>query len=302
MDWLNYHHLRYFWVVAHEGGLRRAAAKLHISPPTISAQIRELEDALGEKLFRRSGRSNVLTESGQIALRYADEIFSLGRELTSALRQRPTTRALRLHVGVADSFPKLVTQQILEPVFRMEQSVHVICREGKVEDLLGQLAAHRLDVVLADEPAPGSLKVRVFNHSLGDCGVTFCAAPRLAPLLRKGFPRSLHGAPALLPAEGTGLRRSLDRWFHDLGIRPQIVAEFEDAALMKVMAADGRGFIPVPSLVAEEAVDRFSLRIVGATEKCRDQFFAITADRRLSHPAVQALIQPHAPRGGGSAP
>ncbi len=300
MDWLNYHHLRYFWAVAREGGLRRAAARLNVSAPSISAQIRELEEALGEKLFRRSGRSNVLTESGQIALRYAEEIFSLGRELTSALKQRPTARALRLHVGVADSFPKLVTQQILEPVFRMEQSVHVICREGKVEDLLGQLAAHRLDVVLADEPAPGSLKVRVFNHSLGDCGVTFCAAPRLAPSLRKGFPRSLHGAPALLPAEGTGLRRSLDRWFHDLGIRPRIVAEFEDAALMKVMASDGRGFIPVPSLVGDEAVDRFSLRLIGATEKCREQFFAITADRRLSHPAVQALIQPHAPRGSSA--
>jgi LysR family transcriptional activator of nhaA len=298
VDWLNYHHLRYFWVVAREGGLRRAAARLNVSPPSISAQIRELEEALGEKLFRRSGRSNVLTEAGQIALRYADEIFSLGRELTSALKQRPTARALRLHVGVADSFPKLVTQQILEPVFRMEQSVHVICREGKVDDLLGQLAAHRLDVVLADEPAPGSLKVRVFNHPLGDCGVTFCAAPRLAPSLRKGFPRSLHGAPALLPAEGTGLRRSLDRWFHSLGVRPRIVAEFEDAALMKVMAADGRGFIPVPSLVAEEAVDRFSLRVIGATEKCRDQFFAITPERRLSHPAVQALTQPHAGRSG----
>jgi len=291
MDWLNYHHLRYFWTVAREGGLRRAAEKLNVSPPSISAQVRELEAALGEKLFRRSGRGNVLTEAGQVALRYADEIFSLGKELTDAIRQQPGAKALRLHVGVADSFPKLVTQQLLEPVFAQPQVVHVICREGKVADLLAQLVAHRLDVVLADEPAPGNLKVRVFNHPMGECGVTFCAAPRLASGLRKGFPRSLHQAPALLPAEGTGLRRSLDRWFQATGIEPRVVAEFEDAALMKVMASDGRGFIPVPSVVAEEAVDRFSLRVIGATEKCRDQFFAITADRRIHHPGVAALTR-----------
>ena len=289
MDWINFHHLRYFWMVAREGGLRQAAEKLHISPPSISAQIRELEESLGEKLFRRSGRANVLTDAGQIALRYADEIFGLGRELAAAIKQQPTAKALRLHVGVADSFPKLMTQQILQPVFAMPQSVHVICREGKVPDLLGQLAAHRLDVVLSDEPATGGLKMRVFNHPLGECGVTFCAGPRLANALRKGFPRSLHQAPALLPADGTGMRRSVEQWFQSLGITPRVLAEYEDAALMKVMASDGRGFIPVPTLVAQEAVDRFSLRIIGATEKCREQFFAITADRRIHHPAVAVI-------------
>jgi len=299
MDWLNYHHLRYFWMVAREGGLRRAAEKLHVSPPSISAQIRELEATLGEKLFRRSGRGNVLTDVGQVALRYADEIFTLGREMSDALKQRPSGKALRLHVGIADSFPKLVTRQVLEPVFALPQVVHVICREGKVEDLLAQLITHRLDVVLADEPAPGSLKVRVFNHPLGECGVTFCATARLARALRKGYPRSLHQAPALLPTEGTGLRRSLDRWFQLLGIAPRIVAECEDAALLKVMASDGRGFIPVPSVVAQEAVDRFSLRIIGATEKCREQFFAITADRRIHHPAVAVLTRQHAAAGAG---
>ncbi|MBL9211380.1 MAG: LysR family transcriptional regulator [Opitutaceae bacterium] len=295
MEWLNYHHLRYFWTVAREGSLRRAAEKLHVSSPSISAQIRELEAALGERLFRRSGRTNVLTDAGQVALRYADEIFNLGRELTGAIKQRPTSKSLRLHVGVADSFPKLVTQQILQPVFELAQPVHVICREGKVEDLLAQLVAHRLDVVLADEPAPGSLKVRVFNHPLGECGVTFCAGPRLATSLRPGFPRSLDRAPALLPADGTGMRRSLDRWFQTLGITPRIIAEFEDAALMKVMASDGRGFIPVPTLVAQEAVGRFSLRIIGATDKCRDQFFAITAERRILHPAVAVLTKQNRP-------
>lgn len=203
MDWLNYHHLRYFWTVARKGGLRRAAEKLRVSPPSISAQIRALEEALGEKLFRRSGRGNVLTDVGQVVLRYADEIFSLGRELGDAVRQRPTTRVLRLHVGVADSFPKLVTQQILRPAFALPQPIHLICREGKVEDLLGQLVAHRLDVVLAG---------------------------------------------------------SLDRWFQGLSIAPRILAEFDDPALMKVMSSDGRAFIPLPSVVAAEAVDRFSLR------------------------------------------
>jgi LysR family transcriptional activator of nhaA len=297
MDWINFHHLRYFWMVAREGGLRPAAEKLHVSPPSISAQIRELEEALGEKLFRRAGRANVLTEAGQIALRYADEIFGLGRELAAAIKQRPTAKALRLHVGVADSFPKLMTQQILQPVFAMPQSVHVICREGKVADLLGQLAAHRLDVVLADEPASGGAKVRVFNHPLGECGVTFCAGPRLAAALKKGFPRSLHQAPALLPADGTGLRRAVEQWFQSLGIVPRVLAEFEDAALMKVVASDGRGFIPVPTLVAAEAIERFSLREIGATEKCREQFFAITADRRIHHPAVAVITG----AGGGNA-
>lgn len=292
MDWLNFHHLRYFWTVAHEGGVRAAAARLHVSAPSISAQVRELEEALGERLFRRSGRRNVLTDAGQVTLRYADEIFGLGSELMNAVKQRPTATALRLHVGVADSFPKLVTQQVLEPVFSLPQPVRLICREGKIEDLLGQLVAHRLDVVLADEPAGGSSNVKVFNHRLAESGVTFCAADRLASGLRKRFPQSLHGAPALLPAEGTGARRALDKWFHNTGITPRVIAEFEDAALMNVMAMDGRGFVPVPTLVDRDAVERFSLKIVGAIDACRQEFFAITAERRLDHPALAALIRP----------
>jgi LysR family transcriptional activator of nhaA len=291
MDWVNFHHLRYFWAVAREGGLRRAAEKLHVSAPSISAQIRELEESLGERLFRRVGRANVLTDAGQVALRYADEIFNLGQELANAVRQRPTAKALRLHVGVADSFPKLITHQILQPVFTMAQPVRVICREGKLDDLLGQLIAHRLDVVLADEAASGAQKVRVYNHRLGECGITFCAAAALAPRLRRGFPRSLHEAPALLPAESTGLRRSLEKWFQTIGVVPRVVAEFEDLSLMKVMASDGKGFIPVPSAVMEDAAERFSLRIIGTTQKCKEEFFAITVERRIHHPAVAHLTQ-----------
>jgi len=290
-DWLNYHHLRYFWTVAREGGLRQAAEKLHVSQPSISAQIRELEDALGEKLFRRQGRANVLTDAGQIALRYADEIFALGRELTNAIAQRPSAQALRLHVGVADSVPKLVTHEILKPVFAMARTVHVICREGKIEDLLAQLAAHRLDIVLVDEPPSSSHGMRVFDHKLGESSITFFATAALATRLKKGFPKSLQDAPALLPAESTSLRRSLEKWFQEIGVRPQVVADFEDAALMKVVAAEGRGFIALPSVVSDEATARYALRPIGKSDRCRVEFHAITAERRITHPAVSMITQ-----------
>ena len=250
-------------MVAKEGGLRAAAEKLNVSQPSISAQIRELEDALGEKLFRREGRGNVLTDAGQIALRYADEIFNLGHELTTALKHSPTTAGMRLHVGVADAVPKLVTNEILKPVFAMTLPIHVVCREGKVEDLLAHLAAHRLDIVLADEPASSAHRGHVFNHLLGDSGATFCAHRTLARQLKRGFPKSLHLAPALLPAQSTSFRRSLEKWFDSLGIRPRVIADFDDAALMKVVAAEGKGFVAVPTVVANEATARYDLQVIG---------------------------------------
>ena len=185
MEFLNYHHLRYFWVVAKEGGLRKAADKLHVSQPTISAQIAALEGVLGEKLFRRGGRSLALTEAGHRVLSYAEEIFSLGQELLDAAKQRPTARPLRVHIGITDSLPKLVSYEIIKPIFKLEQPVQAVCREGKAADLLGQLAAYRLDIVLADEPAPSSLPIKVFNHLLGECGVSFCAEPKLAATLKR---------------------------------------------------------------------------------------------------------------------
>lgn len=291
MDWLNYHHLRYFWTVAKEGGLRPAAERLHVSQPSISAQIRELEEALGEKLFRRKGRTNVLTDAGHIALRYADEIFSLGRELANAVKQHPSAQAIRLHVGIADAVPKLVTNEILKPVFQMERQVHVICREGKAAELLAQLEAHRLDIVLADEPASSSHQGRVFNHLLGESGMTFCAEKKLAAQLKRGFPKSLDRAPALLPAETTALRRSLEKWFQSISVHPRVVADFDDAALMKVVAADGKGFVAVPTVVAEEATARYGLHVIGATDRCRDRVYAITAERRISHPAVTVITE-----------
>lgn len=298
MDWLNYHHLRYFWTVAKAGGLKPAAEQLHVSQPSISAQISELEEALGEKLFRRAGRKNELTEVGRLVLGYADEIFALGQEMLSAVRQRPGKRALRLYVGVADSFPKLVTNEILKPVFQMSQPVHVICREGKQEDLLAQLAAHRLDVVLADSPAATGQPGRTFNHRLHETGITFCAVPRLAAKLAEGFPQSLDGAPALLPTENTALRRALEPWFREAGITPQVVAEFEDLALMKVMALEGRGFLVVPTLVADEAVERYKFRVFGEATGCKLALYAITGERRILHPGVSLITQAAATAGG----
>ncbi|MCU0787801.1 MAG: transcriptional activator NhaR [Verrucomicrobia bacterium] len=289
MEWLNYHHLRYFWTVAKEGSLARAAEKLHVSQPSISEQIRELESAFGEKLFQREGRKNKLTDTGRVVFGYAEEIFALGRELMNAVQQRPGAKALRLYVGVADSFPKLVTNEVLNPVFAMPQTAHVICREGKMEDLLAQLAAHRLDIVLADEPASSSTNFKTYNHSLGETGTTFCAEKRLAARLKRNFPKSLHDAPALLPTENTCLRRALETWFREQHLRPRIVAEFEDLALMKVMAAEGRGFIALPSVAVKDASSHYGFRTIGQTEKCRVQFHAITAERRIAHPAA-ALI------------
>ena len=291
MEWLNYHHLRYFYAAAKEGSLARAATKLHVSQPSISEQIRELEGALGEKLFRREGRNNKLTDAGQVVFNYAEEIFTLGHELMNAVKQRPGLRNLRLNVGVADSFPKLVTNEILKPVFAMPQAVHVVCREGKLEDLLAQLAAHRLDLVLSDEPAPSSSNVKVFSHALGESTVTLCAAAALAAKLRRNFPKSLNDAPALLPAENTVMRRALETWFRAHSVKPNVVAEFEDLALMKVMAAEGRGFIAVPTVALKEAVSRYQFRSLGQATACRIQFYAITAERRIAHPAVQLVAR-----------
>ena len=289
MDWLNYHHLRYFWTVAREGSLARAAAKLHISQPSLSEQIHQLESALGEKLFRREGRSNKLTETGQLVFGFAEEIFALGREMMNAVKQDPGGKTLRLHVGVVDSFPKLVTNEILKPVFSLPQAVQVICREGKMEDLLAQLSAHRLDIVLSDEPASSSVNFKTFNHLLGETGTHFCAEKRLAARLKRHFPKSLNDAPALLPLESTPFRRSLESWFRIQRVRPRVVAEFEDLALMKVMGAEGRGFFAVPSVAIEEAGRHYGFQEFGQAKTCRMQFHAITAERRILHPAVVAI-------------
>jgi len=288
MEWLNYHHLLYFWTVARAGSIARAGEELRLSQPTISNQLKTLEGALGQKLFERQGRRLVLTDVGRTVLRYADDIFRTGRELLQAVKGLPTGERLRVVVGVADVIPKLVAERLLRPAMAAARDVALVCREGPLPQLLAQLALHELDVVLSDAPAPEGIKVRAFNHPLGDCGVTFFASPALARL-RNGFPRSLDGAPALLPSEGTALRLGLERWFEARGIRPALAGEFDDSALLKAFGARGLGFFAAPSVIEREVASQFGVRAIGRTDEVRERFYAISVERRLRHPAVVAI-------------
>lgn len=288
---LNYHHLRYFWTVAKEGSLRRAADKLKVSQPSICTQIKLLESSLGESLFRPSGRSLELTEFGQLVYGHAEEIFTLGSEILRAAKQAPGVRALRLHVGIVDSFPKLMSHEILKPVFEHDPPVRLTCQEGKAPDLVSQLSTHRIDLVLADEPAPGGIGGKVFNHQLGVSDVSFCAMPILARKIKGRFPRCLDGLPLILPTQNCAMRRDLESWFRSIGVEPNVVAEMEDAALAKIAATGGLGAIALPTVVLSEAVERYGFVSIGKTREVETRFYAITAERRFTHPAVIALTE-----------
>lgn len=289
MEWLNYHHLLYFWLVVREGGVGRASDELRLAPSTVSAQIRALEHALDEKLFRRAGRRLELTDVGRTVHRYAEEIFGLGRELLDTVKSRPTGRPMRLVVGVADVLPKPVARRILQPAFELDVPVRLTCLDGKPTDLLPELAVHRLDVVLADAPVDPHLSVRVFSHLLGECGVVLVGTRALAARHRRRFPQSLDGAPLLLPTPGTMLRRSLDQWIETLGVRPAIIGEFADTALMTAFGQAGIGLFPVHAVVAKEVCRQHGVGIVGMVPDVRERFYAISAERRLKHPAVVAI-------------
>lgn len=291
MDWLNYHHLRYFWSVAREGSLKKAAESLGISQPSISAQIHLLEEAMGAELFRKSGRSMILTDTGRLVFNYAEEIFSLGRDLMGVLQNSSGQKLAPFHVGLTDTVPKLVAAEILKPVFKLPQPVRLMCQEDDLSDLLSRLATHRLDIIIADEPAPSSAKVKTFNHSLGSCGVTFCASAKMADSLLHNFPKSLDGAPALLPGEHSTLRRTVERWFDEQGVRPAVVGEFDDPALMNAFALEAPGFFPLHSVAVEEGVKRYGFRRIADLEGCKCEFFAITAERKLKHPAIVAVTE-----------
>jgi len=289
MEWLNYHHLLYFYTVAREGSVTKAAKVLRLAQPTLSAQIRRLEDSLGEKLFTRQNRGLVLTELGRVAYGYAEEIFGLGSEMLDTLRGRPSSRPARLNVGIADVIPKLVCYRLLESVLAGQEPLRLVLREGKTDDLLAALATQTFDLVIADTPLGPHLRVRAFNHLLGESGITFFATPALAARFKKGFPRSLDGAPLLLPTENTALRRSLDQWFEDLGVHPQIVAEIEDSALIKVFGQNGAGIFTAPTIIAREVRRHYGVLAIGATQAVRERFYAISVERRIKHPAVAAI-------------
>jgi LysR family transcriptional activator of nhaA len=289
MQWLNYHHLLYFWVVAKEGSLGAAGKLLRLSSPTLSGQIHKLEDALDAKLFQRRGRRLELTEVGRIAFRYADEIFGLGRELRDVLEGRPADRPHRLVVGIADVVPKLLLRKLLAPALDAPQPLRLICREDRFDRLLADLAAHELDVVIADAPVPPGAAVRAYNHALGQSDVTIVGPPEMARRLRRGMPRSLDGAPLLLPLEGSSLRRQIDAWLGGLGVTPRVVAEAEDSALLHVFAGDGMGLVFVPSVIAATVRRHHRLAEVGRVASIKERYWAISVERRLVHPAVLAI-------------
>ena len=291
VEWLNYHHLLYFWTVAREGSIARASATLRLAQPTISAQVATLERALGEKLFTRTGRRLTLTDTGKMTLRYADQIFTLGQELLTTIRTQPSVRPLTLVVGITETMPKLIVYRLLHPALRLGVPVRVVCREDRPERLLAQLAVQDLDVVLADAPAGPGVKVRVFHHLLGECGVSFFATPRVAAAYRRRFPQSLDGAPFLLPRDGSPLRAALERWFADSGLRPRIVGEFDDTALLKVFGQSGVGVFAAPSAIEAQVARQYGVRVIGRAEEVRERFYAIARDRKLKHPAVVAICE-----------
>jgi LysR family transcriptional activator of nhaA len=289
VEWLNYHHLLYFWTVARTGSIARASEELRLSQPTISNQLKTLESSLGVRLFERQGRRLALTDVGHTAMRYADEIFRTGRELQLALKGLPTGERVRLVAGVADVIPKLVAERLLAPALKVEK-LTLVCREGRVPQLLAALALHELDVVLSDAPATETVKVRAYSHRLGDCGVSFVAAPALAGLRRR-FPASLDQAPFLMPADGTSLRRNLERWLEERALRPAIVGEFDDSALLNAFGSRGLGAFAIPSVIEAEVCDQFDVQPLGRVDELRESYYAITVDRRLRHPAVVAVAE-----------
>lgn len=290
-DWLNYHHLLYFWTVAREGSVTRASEKLHLAQPTISGQLKKLEQSLGEKLYTRVGRDLVLTDVGQTVYRYADEIFSIGREMVDAVRERPVGRPVRLVVGLPQVLPKLIAFRLLEPALQMEERVQIVCREGSMQDLLARLAVHELDVVFSDSPAGSLVSIRAFNHALGECGIGLFGTPKLCRKFRGNLPQSLNGAPFVMPADGTLMCRSVDQWIAETDIQPEVVGEMDDTALMKVFAEAGIGFIPAPLAIQTEIEKQFGLRLVMPIPNAIERFYAITVQRRLQHPAVVAISQ-----------
>jgi len=288
MEWLNYHHLLYFWVVAREGSIAAATKKLNLTQPTISAQLRLLEESLGEKLFEKQGRSLVLTEAGHVALRYADEIFALGRELRDTLRDRPTGRPVRVTVGIADVVPKLIAYRVLRPAFDAAPEVEMVCRESSSETLLTLLSQHEVDLVLTDAPASAA-PLRAYNHLLGESGTSLFAAPAVAVSMKRNFPRSLDGAPMLFPGAATQIRRSLELWLDRSGIQPRRVGEFDDLALMTAFGRGGTGIFPAPTAIEKEIEMQNHVKVVGRLPDVKERFYAVSAERKIKNPMVSAI-------------
>jgi LysR family transcriptional activator of nhaA len=288
---MNLKHLFYFWKTAKEGGIVRAGEALHVTPQTISGQIGLLEDSLGVELFSRQGRALELTDAGRLALSYADEIFSLGAELEQAIRHYPKGRPATFRVGVSDALPKQLAYRLLEPAVAVGEPLRIVCREGRLERLLTELAVHRLDLVIADTPLPATLDVRAYNHRLAESGMSFVAAPALAARCAKRFPDCLAELPLLVPGEDSSARLKLMRWLEKVRLRPKIVGEFDDSALMTAFGQAGVGVFPVPTVVEAEIVAAYGVTLLGRSAEARTEYFAISAERRVTHPCVLAIAE-----------
>ena len=289
---MNFKHLYYFWVAAKAGGVMRAGEQLHTTPQTLSGQIKLLEQWLGRPLFRKSGRQLELTSDGQVALGYADEIFALGAQLEGALRQpRGGQRMLEFRVGVADSVAKSVAYRLLEPALSVAEPVRLIGSEGKFPDLLAQLALHRLDLVIADEPLSRRMSVKAFNHPLGATVMSFFATPALAATLQGGFPQCLDGAPMLIQGAASSVRQQLEGWLARHQLRPRVVGEFDDGALMTAFGREGRGVFMSPTVLEAETIAQFGVEVIGRSNELVEEFFAVSVERRITHPCVVAITQ-----------
>jgi LysR family transcriptional activator of nhaA len=287
---MNFKHLHYFWVTAKAGGVMRAGEQLHTTPQTLSGQIKLLEDWLGRKLFRKSGRRLELTEDGHLAMGYADQIFTLGSEMETALRQaHGGQRLLDFKVGVADSVTKSIAYRLLEPALAVAEPVRLVCHEGKFPDLLAQLALNRLDLVIADEPMSKRLNVKAFNHPLGRTAMSFFCAPELKRQLEGAFPQCLNDFPLLIPGAQASVRQQLEGWLTRHQIHPRIIGEFDDAALMSAFGREGRGAFVAPTVMEQDTVAQFGVEVIGRTEELVDEFYAVSVERRITHPCVVAI-------------
>jgi LysR family transcriptional activator of nhaA len=288
---LNYNHLHYFWQVARQGSVAAAAEALHLTPQTISGQLRLLEQELKVELFRRAGRGLQLTAAGELTFRYADEMFSLGEELRQVLKSGGSIGLRPLVVGIVDVLPKLVSQRLLAPALALAEPVQLVCREGTLETLMAQLASHKVDLVLADRPIGAASGGKVFSQPLGESGMSFFASQALAEKLSGEFPRSLHETPMLLPAAETYSRRLLELWFEEEAVSPRVVGEFDDSALLKTFGQLGAGVFPAPSVIEAEICQQHAVQVLGRTSSVRERYYAISVERELAHPAVRAVLE-----------
>jgi len=289
MDNLNFKHLKYFWTVAKTGSIARASEQLHLTPQSISGQLTEFEERLGVELFRRTGRNRELTEAGRRILSYAEEIFAISNELIDALHVQRSRKSLTFRVGIADSVSKSIAYHLVEPALRLSEPVRLICREGRLAALLAELAIHHLDMIIADRPMPANLNVRGYSHLLGESGITFFGTEHLAGQLRGKFPTCLNGAPLLLPGEDAAIRPQLIQWFETNGLRPEILGEFDDSALMKAFGQAGAGLFVAPTTLASHVCEQYKTVAIGRIDTVIERLYAITTERRLTHPAIVAI-------------